>query len=274
MEARRARSVKLVIFDKDGTLINFNFTWSSWAEKLADQMARFAHEKMAQQWGMKWITDKSMVRSRFFQKLGYDDEKQSPVSGGMLCCVPMPTIKAEVIAFLLELMRVEHLEKVEDKMKLRSEVEQFMTQHFSSPMPTEENTKLNGDVKSLFSWLKGKGVKIAICTTDDRLPTDQLLVMAGIEGEVDCILAGDQQEVEPKPSKQQIDYICRQVGVDCKDAVMVGDTATDLLMGRNAGVMLTVGMLHGASSLEALEEFADVLVSDLDKIHRLLSLLM
>ena len=154
-------------------------------------------------------------------------------------------------------------------------VEIFLDEHFISPSPTLENTKLRGDLLGLFTFLKSRGVKIAICTTDDEKPTRQLLELFKLSPFIDVLLTGDMKQVAAKPSKEQIDYICNKVGVNSPEKViMVGDTATDLLMGRNGGVKLNIGMLDGASSIEDLRHYADVLVDDLDKLKTLLQVVL
>ena len=73
-----------------------------------------------------------------------------------------------------------------------------------------------------------------------------------------------------KPAGEQIWTICNQLNVLPQNTIMVGDTSTDMKLGINAGCGLSVGVIGGASSIEDLSEDADVLISDIQKIYKLL----
>ena len=51
---------------------------------------------------------------------------------------------------------------------------------------------------------------------------------------------------------------------------MVGDTITDMELGRNAGCRASVGVIGGASTVKDVAFSSDVLVSDLTKLVKLL----
>jgi phosphoglycolate phosphatase len=53
------------------------------------------------------------------------------------------------------------------------------------------------------------------------------------------------------------------VGVAAREAVVVGDAVADVLMGREAGVALTVGVLTGVTTAAEFDGHADVVVSSL-----------
>lgn len=59
----------LVVFDKDGTLIDFTIMWSSWAENLAWRLEQ---------------KSRCELREVLFDKLGYDYLKRRVHSGGMV----------------------------------------------------------------------------------------------------------------------------------------------------------------------------------------------
>ena len=56
-------------------------------------------------------------------------------------------------------------------------------------------------------------------------------------------------------------YICENLKVEPSDTIMVGDTPADTLMGQQANVGLTVGVLSGVGTHEDLSD-ADVVVQD------------
>ena len=64
----------LVIFDKDGTLIDFDLMWGGWVESNA--------------WKLE-MTSKLPVREKLFDAMGYDWMKRSIRSSGAMCCTPV-----------------------------------------------------------------------------------------------------------------------------------------------------------------------------------------
>jgi phosphoglycolate phosphatase-like HAD superfamily hydrolase len=60
--------------------------------------------------------------------------------------------------------------------------------------------------------------------------------------------------------------LCEQVGVAPADTVVVGDAVADVLMGREAGVALTVGVLTGVTTAADFAGHADVVVASLAEL--------
>lgn len=60
-------------------------------------------------------------------------------------------------------------------------VEDAVKKTFATPTPSEQNVKTLADLKTLFTVCRNElGLKIAVCTTDDRKPTIETLKMQGI----------------------------------------------------------------------------------------------
>ena len=145
---------------------------------------------------------------------------------------------------------------------------------FEKAEPSSEHVHPLGDLPEMFKHLREDlGLKIAVCTTDNRGPTLATLEQCNVTDLVDIVVAGDDKHIAPKPSAEQIEYICQQTGVDTSRTVMVGDTSTDMRMGRAANVLLNIGIMHGASSIEDLEPHTDVLLPDFRHVSRVLDLM-
>jgi len=59
---------------------------------------------------------------------------------------------------------------------------------------------------------------------------------------------------------------CRAVGLGRHEIAMVGDAAADLVMGRAAGVAITVGVLSGTSRRQDLAALADLVVDSINDL--------
>ena len=65
---------------------------------------------------------------------------------------------------------------------------------------------------------------------------------------VDALACGDDAQSESKPTHINVHTLCRRVGIQAKDTVLVGDQPTDLMMGTAAGTAYNVGVLSGVGT--------------------------
>ena len=82
--------------------------------------------------------------------------------------------------------------------------------------------KATCDVRSLFEKLKSSGIKIAICTSDDRINTIYGLNALGVTSLADYILCGDDPQNVAKPAPHNVHHICQKLGVSTTETVVVG----------------------------------------------------
>ena len=106
-------------------------------------------------------------------------------------------------------------------------------------------------------WLRERGVKIALTTGFYRQVTDIILQAVGWwQGTIDASICSDDVPMG-RPAPFMIFRAMEATGVtDLRRVVKVGDTALDLLAGKNAGVRGVVGVLSGSQSLEQLGSVA------------------
>ena len=231
----------LIVFDKDGTLIDFNLMWGGWVE--------------SQAWKLEMIAELP-VREKLFDSMGYDWIRRSIKSKGAMCCTPMRDLYKLAVQVLVD-------EGVEPPQALKT-----VQQVWSVPDPIASCRPL-GDLHGIFQTLTKMNIKIGVCTTDCRVPTVATLEHLGLMDMVDCISCGD-DGLPAKPVAEHIWTMCKKTGCDPHNTIMVGDTSTDMRLGQNAGCGLSIGVLGGASSLEDLAQDADVLVPSLDRVVKVL----
>jgi phosphonatase-like hydrolase len=116
-----------------------------------------------------------------------------------------------------------------------------------------------------FTWLRERGVKIALTTGFYRQVTEIILEATGWgQGAVDATIC---------PAHYMIFRAMELTGViDVRRVVKVGDTALDLLAGTNAGARGVVGVLSGSQTIEQLGSVAHThiipSVADLPRLLR------
>jgi pyrophosphatase PpaX len=125
--------------------------------------------------------------------------------------------------------------------------------------------KLYDGVDELLPILRRMGFQLAAYTTDDEI-TRATLQKLGIDHHFDVIVTAADVE-HSKPHPEGIDIILSKLGTDPRDAVIVGDTVVDILVGRNAELKKTVGVTHGFGNVNALHAAgADHVVHDIPSI--------
>merc|ERR1711962_1165339 len=232
---------EVVIFDKDGTLVCFHTMWNSWCEQLAQRMNAETDRELSEE---------------VYRLMGYDSEKRE-IGMGMLAEKTHPYIRDKVVEMLVAqgFSQWEATEVMEKTWK---------------DTPENMQIKETGNLRALFVRLKERGIKIAICTSDSREGTIEFLERMGLESMVDIIVCGDDEASKSKPDPHNAKYICEQLGVKCSEAIMVGDTPADTIMGQAANLGLTIGVLTGVGSHQDLVD-ADIIVQDVTSVIDMIS---
>jgi len=233
------RKASLVIFDKDGTLICFHSMFTPWAEALIQRLESETHLEL---------------RKPIFDALGYDTKKKKWRSG-IFAEGTVGQNQDVIVNTLVEEGLSE--DKARDVM--------LRTWEHANHSDTED-LNIMDDPRAIFRTLKNNGVKVAICTADSRASTEQFLETAGLNEYVDTIVCGDDPDSVPKPSASNGKLICRRLGVDPEEAVVIGDTVADLGMGRSAGLGATVGVLSGVGEVSELDPQADHIVPSIEHV--------
>ena len=111
--------------------------------------------------------------------------------------------------------------------------------------------KLYEGVDELLPILKRMDIKVAALTSGNYL-TVACLERLGIHHHFDAIVSAD-HVANPKPHPEGVELILGQLKFRPDEAVMVGDTTVDILVGKNAGLAKSIGVTHGFSQAAALQ---------------------
>lgn len=115
-------------------------------------------------------------------------------------------------------------------------------------------------IRELLAALKAQEVKIAVLSNKPHAETVNVIESLFGKGCFD-VIQGQKENVAIKPSPEGAFQILGQLGLDTSEVVYLGDTATDMKTGKNAG-FFTVGALWGFRDRQELEEGgADAVIS-------------
>ncbi|MFI3214421.1 MAG: HAD family hydrolase [Eubacteriales bacterium] len=116
-------------------------------------------------------------------------------------------------------------------------------------------------ITELIQGLKKKGILLAVLSNKEHSQTIQVIETLFGKGTFDWI-QGRMDGVEKKPSPEGVYQIEEGLKVMPEEVVYIGDTNTDMITGKSAGVY-TVGVLWGFRDRAELEEYqADKIIEE------------
>jgi phosphoglycolate phosphatase len=233
-----ARRIRGILFDKDGTLIDFRSQWLP-AYRAAVHMLSGGDATLAQ---------------RLLQLGGYD-----PVSNHLDPTSPLACgTNRQIVEVWAEGLGVPMNEALYERVQ---EVFHEIATANANPVT---------DLKALFGRLKARGYFIGVATTDSTATARANLETFGVDRLVDFVAGADAGHgVKPAPGR--LLAFCAAGGLAPEETAMVGDSLVDLMMGRNAKAGLVVGVTSGVTPRARLEPHADLVLDTVAQIEEALS---
>ncbi len=206
-------SIEMVVFDKDGTLIDVHHYWCSMIEFRADFFISSVD-----------LLEKEKLYNELIENMGIDlkTKKMKPEGPvgikprGFIIDVALSTMKKYDNTYTKEMVE-EIFIKVDEYSKTKLDV----------------IVKALPDVKRLLEDLKNANVRITIATTD--LSQRAVLAMKSLHLDKYFVdIVGADLVENAKPSSDLIEYILNKSKLSRDDIVVVGDSMADLGMAKNA----------------------------------------
>ncbi len=220
-----------IVFDKDGTLLDFNRTWLPIylyaASEFSDGDPRLAEQLLASH--------------------GFDPTSSRFHSGSLLAAGNNHQL-AE--AWALQLQQTQRTEAISLRLN-----EIFRDQGAIQATPV-------AGLSTTLRQLKASGYRLGVATADSYQGIINTLQSFEVLQEFD-FLAGYDSGHGVKPEAGMVLAFCEQNQLSSDQVVVVGDNAHDIEMGRNANAGLCVGVLTGTSERADLETIADIVLDDI-----------
>lgn len=227
-------ATKWILFDKDGTLIHFDESWTKTGIQLVDDVCdHFQLER----------------RQAVYRAIGIKEgrfEKDSVMNGGTL---------KDLIAVFQQFSDEEMGEWIAQRSQTL----------ISQRVPEIE---LYEGVAALVQRLKAQGYALGIVTSDNHTGVTQFLEETQLTDVFDIVISTNDGQYE-KPDIRLLQPLWDR-GVRGKDVVMVGDTDNDMLTGKNMHSALNVGVRTGLGQ-EATFEAADVVIDHVGLLESVLA---
>ncbi len=135
------------------------------------------------------------------------------------------------------------------------ELDAFYFEHFGR---CASDVWIHPEAQALLRSLRARGLALAVVTNTATALARQVLDAAGLTASLDFIACAD-QVAHGKPAPDVVLHALRALGVEAKDAWMVGDSRYDREAAAAAGVYFVGLGLDGDARLDALEALSQLL---------------
>lgn len=230
-------SPRLFIFDKDGTLIDFNSMWASWVSELGQRLERATRTDIAPE---------------LYARMGYDAARHTVIAASPLAAHSMASLRDLTL-------QVAH----SAGLSFRS-AERAVDDAWFVPDPVKLAHPV-ADLPRVLSALREQNILVGVATSDDRAPTLESLHALGILSMVDALVSAD-DGLANKPAPDMLLRVCTELNVAPAKSVMVGDGIADMLAGRAAYMGACIGVLSGLTPRAELEPLADAVIENIEAL--------
>ena len=230
-------TIRGVLFDKDGTLLDYGATWMP-----ANKAAALAAAR-----GDAALAERLLIAG------GYDPARERIAANHVLAAGTNPEI-AEAWRAHVPDWTLADLTLLLDRV--------FQAESAASAAPVT-------DLGPLFLRLKGRGLRLGVATSDSRRGVE---VTLGPFAALDLLdfISGYDSGHGSKPDPEIVHGFCAATGLRAVEVAVVGDNLHDLHMGRSAGAGLVVGVLTGTGEHADLSAHADHVLESIVELEDLL----
>jgi phosphoglycolate phosphatase len=219
-----------ILFDKDGTLIDFHASWSGVYRELGLELAGGDAGRAA-----------AMLVAG-----GMDPDSGRVQAGSVLAAGNTIDIVKLFFPGLdgAELKRM--IERI-DAIFLENGI------RCSVPVPGLEST---------LAALAGTGIAMGVATSDGTAAAKAALAALGVASHLPHVYGYD-SVARPKPAPDMVHAFAAAIGVPAEAIVVIGDNTHDLEMARSAGAGAAIGVLSGTGTAADLAPLADCLLDSI-----------
>ena len=239
--------VRLILLDKDGTIIDIHHYWGSMLKERAQLIVN------------RWFSD-SDSQTKIFNELidvmGIEIESGRMKPEGPVGVKPRPFIVKVATEVVCKNGVTTEGEEIE---KLFKEVD-LQTANDILPF-----LKVLPGVYSFIKKCYNLGVQLGVVTTDITQRGRKAIQALEIEPYFQHVIGGDQIN-NPKPASDSVDIILAKSGLERHKTVVIGDHVVDVEMGIKSAVGCNIGVLTGLGSQKSFTNFTCHLINSFNEL--------
>lgn len=232
------QGIRGILFDKDGTLTDFQATWFAIGDRMALEAAG----------GDRAAADALLAAA------GYDFERRCFRADSVFAA----GTNEDIIALWYP--------------QLDARMRQKMMAGFNeitAEQGAAQAVALPGSKEAIAS-LHSSGFRLGLATNDSTTGAEKTLLALGVAQMFEAAYGYD-AVANPKPAPDAIYAFADLTGLKPVQIAMVGDNRHDLEMARAAGAGLAIGVLSGTGTLETLAPLADIMLGSIAELPEFLA---
>ena len=221
--------IKGIIFDKDGTLFDFQSSGGPWFYDFLLHLSKKDRKKLC----------------ALASILNFDLNEKIFYSNSIFIAGTMD----ETVGLIAPLLS--HMSKTEI-INLETEFQSKLTQVAVK------------NLHNILRTLKSRGYSLAVATNDLESSARFQLRKENLLEIFDCVIGAD-SGYGAKPEASQLIAVCRSLDLQIDQVIMIGDSVGDLIAAKAADIK-SIGVLTGVASRTDLEPYADFILSDISSL--------
>jgi phosphoglycolate phosphatase len=239
---------EIVLFDKDGTLIDVHHYWSS--------MLRLRGSLITEKW-FKNHSKKNSIERELIEAMGID-----LLSGKIKVSGPVGIKSRKFIENIASNIVSKNGVSIEDK-----EMEDiFLEVDRKTSRNMTPLLKLLPGVFNLLKKFENTGVAMVVVSTDITSRVSIALKCLKIDHFFSEIIGGDEvQNTKPFPDLALL--VSSRTGIGMDKMMVIGDNPVDIQMGLSANINLNIAVLTGLSDKNSFKDLNCMVVDDLKSIE-------
>ncbi|MEP1206794.1 MAG: HAD family hydrolase [Rhizobiaceae bacterium] len=230
-------TIKAILFDKDGTLLDFDATFAPATAKVLAELAGGDAEQMQQ----------------LAAAVNFDIATTTIAPNSVLIAGSLDNIAECLMPHMRDTSQADALALI-DALYVKYSLQSL------APFPFLEST---------LNELENLGLKLGVATNDSEEAAHAHLAQIGIT-ERFCYIAGYDSGHGEKPEPGMVSAFVDHLGLQAHEVMMVGDSPHDCKAGRAAGA-LAVGVTSGGRPADELAPHADHVVESIEALAQLVA---
>lgn len=233
-----------ILFDKDGTLVDFRSLWLDWADKLITTITSKLNKKAEE-------------RENLAHTIGVSLNERTWDPKGPLCIGSNNDLNA-IISLYLYQQGMPWNEAVTFVAAIQDTI--------AKDAKWEQSLELVSGLGKFLSKSEECFIKLGVVTADDHNQAMKHLQALNIDRYFSSVIGHDQVE-QGKPFPDMVEKACLELRLQPERTLMIGDSNGDMMLGKNSGMIASIGIVSDPSLSTDHLKNADQTIRSFDEIQ-------